>query len=473
MLSRVIIITYTRKNFFYTCPKKESDNYGGGHFKIARKNPTRKQILAKWDPENEAFWKKFGEKIAKQNLYTSTWALTLSFVVWTLWATIAAQLNQIGFNFSQGEIFTLASLPGLVGATCRLFYTYMPGLLGGKNWTLFSTALLLLPIIGLGTALQDTSTSYDTLFMLVALIGIAGGNFSSSMANIGFFFPKKNKGLALGINAGVGNLGVSLIYLTAPILLGMSFGGIFGDPLINVKTGAEVYIQSVCYAWAVPTVLTLVLIWIFMDNLPLPKQSPKSILSIFGNKHTWLMTWIYTCGFGQFIGYSAALMLLLTNEFPEVSMAWGAFLGPFIGAGMRPVGGWLADKFNSGSKVTLYSLILMLASIIVVLLGLQAHSFIMFFAAFLLLFLTTGFVNGASFRMIPYIFNNPFHASLVTGFTAAIAAYGAFLIPKIFGWAYSNFEMVTPAFYVLIGFTVITIAITWIFYARPNSGIKC
>ena len=436
-------------------------------------SPTRKQILAKWDPENEAFWKKFGEKIAKQNLYTSTWALTLSFVVWTLWATIAAQLNQIGFNFSQAEIFTLASLPGLVGATCRLFYTYMPGLIGGKNWTLICTALLLLPIIGLGTALQDTSTTYDELFMLVALLGISGGNFSSSMANIGFFFPKKNKGLALGINAGVGNLGVSLIYLTAPILLGMSFGGIFGDPLINVKTGAEVYIQSVCYAWAVPTVLTLVLIWIFMDNLPLPKQSPKSILSIFGNKHTWLMTWIYTCGFGQFIGYSAALMLLLNNEFPEVSMAWGAFLGPFIGAGMRPGGGWLADKFNSGSKVTLFSLIVMLISIGIVLLGLQTHSFVMFFAAFLLLFLTTGFVNGASFRMIPYIFSNPFHASLVTGFTAAIAAYGAFLIPKIFGWAYSNFEIVTPAFYVLIAFTVITIGITWIFYARPGSGIKC
>ena len=354
--------------------------------KALGENPSRKEILAKWDPENEAFWKKFGERIAKQNLYTSTWALTLSFVVWTLWATIAAQLNQIGFHFSDAQIFTLASLPGLVGATCRLFYTYMPGLLGGKNWTLFSTALLLLPIIGLGSALQDTSTTYDELFMLVALIGVAGGNFSSSMANIGFFFPKKNKGLALGINAGVGNLGVSLIYLTAPILLGMSFGGLFGAPLLNVKTGAEVYIQSVCYAWAVPTVLTLVLIWLFMDNLPLPKQSPKSILSIFGNKHTWLMTWIYTCGFGQFIGYSAALMLLLNREFPEVSMAWGAFLGPFIGAGMRPVGGWLADKFNSGSKVTLYSLILMLASIVVVLLGLQAHSFAMFFAAFLMLF---------------------------------------------------------------------------------------
>lgn len=161
--------------------------------KTLGENPTRKEILSHWEPENENFWKKFGEKIAKQNLYVSTWALTLSFVVWTLWATIAAQLNQIGFNFTDAQIFTLASLPGLVGATCRLFYTYMPGIVGGKNWTLFSTALLLLPIIGLGGALQDTSTSYDTFFMLVAGIGVAGGNFSSSMANIGFFFPKKIK----------------------------------------------------------------------------------------------------------------------------------------------------------------------------------------------------------------------------------------------------------------------------------------
>ena len=347
----------------------------------------------------------------------------------------------------------------------------MPGIVGGKNWTLISTALLLLPIIGLGNALQDTSTSYDTFFMLVAGIGVAGGNFSSSMANIGFFFPKKNKGLALGINAGVGNLGVSLIYLTAPILLGWNLG-IFGAPLIN-SAGKEVFLQNVCYFWAVPTILTLILIWIFMDNLPIPKQSPKSILSIFGNKHTWLMTWIYTCGFGQFIGFSAALMLLLNREFPEVSMAWGAFLGPFIGASMRPVGGWLADKIDSGSKITLYSLFVMLASCVVVLIGIQSHNFAMFFGAFLMLFLTTGFVNGASFRMIPYIFSNPVHSSLVTGFTAAIAAYGAFLIPKIFGWAYSNYNLVTPAFYVLIAFTVITIGFTWIFYARPNSGIKC
>lgn len=435
-------------------------------------NPSRKEILRHWEPENAAFWERYGKRIANQNLAVSTWALVLSFVVWTLWATIAAKLNTVGFHFSDEQIFTLAALPGLVGATGRLFYTYLPGLLGGKTSTLITTALLLLPIIGLGNALQDTTTSYDTFVLLVAFIGIAGANFSASMANIGFFFPKANKGLALGINAGVGNLGVSLIYLTAPLLLGWNLSSVFGDGLLNAH-GDMVYLQNVCYFWAVPTVITLALIALFMDNLPLPKQNPKSILAIFGNKHTWLMCWIYTCGFGSFIGFSAALGLLVAKEFPDVSFSMAAFLGPFIGAGVRPLGGWLADKMGSGSRVTLLSLFLMLGASLVTLMGIQAHNFMLFFGSFLVLFLTTGFINGASFRMIPYIFNNPFHASLVTGFTAAIAAYGAFLIPKIFGWAYASFQSVAPAFYILIGFTLITIVITWYFYDRKSSGLNC
>ena len=372
---------------------------------VLGENPSRRDILAHWNPEDEAFWKKYGERVAKQNLYTSTWALTLAFVAWTMWATIAAQLNQVGFHFTDNEIFTLAALPGLVGATGRLVYTYLPAMVGGRNWTFFSTALLLVPLIGLGNALTDTTTTYDTFVMLVAGIGIAGANFSSSMANIGFFFPKSQKGLALGINAGIGNLGVSLIYLTAPMLLGASFGGLFGDPLINAA-GKEVYLQNVCYFWAIPTALTLVLVWMFMDNLPIPKQSPRSMMSIFGNKHTWLITVIYTCGFGSFIGYSAALALLVNREFP-------------------------------------------------------------------VLFFLTGFINAASFRMIPFVFENPVHASLVTGFTAAIAAYGAFFIPKLFGLSYATQGNVIPAFYFLIGFTMLTIAITWFFYARKGSGIKC
>lgn len=434
-------------------------------------NPSRKEILACWNPEDAGFWEKYGKRIATQNLYTSTWALVLSFVAWALWATIAAKLKFIGFNFSDDQIFTLAALPGLVGATGRLFYTYLPGLIGGRNSTFITTALLLLPLFGLGRALQDPTTSYETFVLLVSFIGIAGANFSASMANIGFFFPKANKGFALGVNAGIGNLGVSLIYLTAPILLGWNLSSLFGEGVPGPD--GMMYVQNVCYFWTIPTALTLVLVWLFMDNLPLPKQSPKSMMSIFGNKHTWLMCWIYTCGFGSFIGFSAALGLLVAKEFPEMPFSYAAFLGPFIGAGIRPVGGLLADKMDSGSRVTLISLFVMLGASFLVLFGVEAHRFPVFFGAFLLLFLTTGFINGASFRMIPYIFNNPFHSSLVTGFTAAIAAYGAFFIPKLFGFAYANYGVVAPAFYILIAFTVSTIGITWYFYDRKNSGIKC
>ena len=439
---------------------------------VLGENPSRRDILAHWDPENEAFWKKYGERVAKQNLYTSTWALTLAFVAWTMWATIAAQLNQVGFHFTDNEIFTLAALPGLVGATGRLIYTYLPAILGGRNWTLISTAALLIPLIGLGGAVTDTSTTYDTFVLLVGILGIAGANFSSSMANIGFFFPKSEKGLALGINAGIGNLGVSVIYLTAPMLLGLSFGGFFGAPLVNAA-GHEIYLQSVYYFWAIPTALSLLLIWFCMDNLPIPRQSPRSMMSIFSNKHTWLLCVIYTCGFGSFIGYSAALALLVNREFPEVSFTYAAFLGPFIGAGVRPIGGWVADKVNSGSKVTLYSLILMLVACIATVMGIQSNNFPLFFGSFLMLFFSTGFINAACFRMIPFVFNNPVHSSLVTGFTAAIAAYGAFFIPKLFGWAYGTQGSVTPAFNILIAFTVLTIAITWFFYVRKGAGIKC
>ena len=434
-------------------------------------NPSRKEILACWNPEDAGFWEKYGKRIATQNLYTSTWALVLSFVAWTLWATIAAKLKFIGFNFSDDQIFTLAALPGLVGATGRLFYTYLPGLIGGRNSTFITTALLLLPLFGLGRALQDPTTSYETFVLLVSFIGIAGANFSASMANIGFFFPKANKGFALGINAGIGNLGVSLIYLTTPILLGWNLSSLFGESVPGPD--GMMYVQNVCYFWTIPTALTLVLVWLFMDNLPLPKQSPKSMMSIFGNKHTWLMCWIYTCGFGSFIGFSAALGLLVAKEFPEMPFSYAAFLGPFIGAGIRPVGGLLADKMDSGSRVTLISLFVMLGASFLVLFGVEAHRFSVFFGAFLLLFLTTGFINGASFRMIPYIFSNPFHSSLVTGFTAAIAAYGAFFIPKLFGFAYANYGVVAPAFYILIAFTVSTIVITWYFYDRKGSGIRC
>ncbi|BEU87884.1 NarK family nitrate/nitrite MFS transporter [Selenomonas sp. TAMA-11512] len=432
-------------------------------------NPSRAEILKNWQPEDPVFWEKYGKKIAKQNLYTSTWALTLAFCVWTLWATIAANLRQVGFQISEAEIFSLAALPGLVGATCRLFYTYMPGILGGRTWTFISTALFLLPLIGLSQALQDTATSYETLTVYVALLGLAGGNFSSSLANIGHFFPIKEKGLALGINGGIGNLGVSLVYFVVPFVIGYGIFGSLSDPGQTRTDGTVIFLQNACYLWLIATIITLFLIVKFMDNLPMPKQSPRSMVSIFGLKHTWIITWIYTCAFGSFIGYSFALGLLSSKEFPEIPITYAAFLGPLIGATMRTVGGWLADRINSGSKVTFASLIGLFFFSIMTYLGIETHRFPIFFGGILAVFLCVGLINGASFRMIPHIIPTPIQASLVTGFSAAIAAYGGFFIPKLFNIAYAEFNNAAPAFYVLIIYTAITIAVTWWFYRRSGS----
>ena len=287
------------------------------------------------------------------------------------------KLNAIGFHFTDEQLFTLAAMPGLVGATGRLIYTYMPGILGGRNWTFVATAFLLIPLWGLAEALQDPTTSYETFFIYVALLGIAGANFSSSMANIGHFFPRSKRGTALGINAGIGNLGVSIIFLMAPIVMGMTF-----LPTRRVAANLERWHYYL---------LTKYLLCGYYSNshhlgshrkihgqLAITKTESRFHDEYFTNKHTWLMTWIYTCGFGSFIGFSVALSLLVNKEFPEIPFAYGAFLGPFIGAGIRPVGGWLADKINSGTKITMLSLIGMFFAAIVIMIGINSHNFLLF-----------------------------------------------------------------------------------------------
>lgn len=440
---------------------------------LSAKTPSRREIVQNWNPEDASFWDACGKKIANQNLYVSTWSLTLSFVAWTLWATVAAQLNAIGFHLSDQQIFTLASLPGLVGATCRLFYTYMPGIIGGKTWTWIATAIMLVPVIGLGQAIQNPATSYETLVLLVSLIGVAGGNFSSSMANIGNFFPRSRKGTALGINGGIGNLGVSLIYLVTPFAISLAaLGNLLGSPQ-TTSAGKELYLQMACYVWVIPILITLWLILRYMDNLPAVTQSPREVIALLSKKHTWVLTWIYTCGFGSFIGYSVALALLVNKEFPEISFTYAAFIGPLISALCRSFGGWWADKIDSGASITFYALILMLLSSLGVLFFIHAHQFTFFFICFLLLFLATGLVNGATFRMMPIVFKDPKQSSLITGFTAAIAAYGAFIIPKIFGWSYATFSSVDTAFYILMMYTSLTIGLTYYYYHRKNAEIKC
>lgn len=427
-------------------------------------HPTRRQILDQWEPEDKAFWQKFGKRIAYRNLTASIIALLLAFCINTLCALVSSQLGNAGFGFTVGQLFLLTALPGLIGATGRIVYTYLPALFGGKNFTFVSTAVLLIPLVGLAYAVQDPTTSFGMFALWFALLGLGLSNFSASMANIGYFFPVATKGTANGLNAGIGNLGVAVTYFVTPLVIGVSMGIGSG---VTTAAGTVLYLQNSCLVWIIPTIVSLVLVAVLMDNLRIPKQSFASLLAIFKNKHTWSMTWIYTCSFGSFIGYSMALALIVKVVFPTVEASYMTFLGPLIGAGLRPVGGWLSDKIHSGAKVLFASFILMLAATIVIIVGIQINSFALFFGSFLVLFLTTGFANGASFRMIPNIFKDRAHSSQVTGFSSAIAAYGAFVIPLLFKSDYFT------ALVVMSVFTLLTIILTWVVYLRKNAEILC
>ena len=432
------------------------------HVEGAGKALSRREILENWDPEDPVFWEQYGRGVAHRNLVVSVAALLLSFVINTLCALVAAQLGNVGFDFDGGQLFLLTARPGLVGATGRLVYTYLPAAFGGRNFTFASTAILLVPLMGLGMAVQDASTPLYAFAFWFAFMGLALSNFSASMANIGYFFPVAKKGTANGINAGVGNLGVAVAYLVTPLAIALPLGNVVAG-----QTGAPIALQNACFAWVVPTLVVLVLVALFMDNLPLPKQSVAQMATIFKNRHTWFMTWIYTCCFGSFIGYSMALALVVGIVFPHVDARYLMFLGPLVGAGLRPVGGWLSDRIESGAKVAFASFALMFASTIVVVAGISTGSFELFFSAFIVLYLGCGLANGASFRMIPNLFTDRFQGSQVTGFTAAIAAYGAFAIPILFRADYA------VAFAVLAVFAAATMVLTWALYARKNAPYKC
>ena len=425
---------------------------------------SRKEVLAQWDPEDPIFWERYGRRVANRNLVVSVLALLLSFVVNTLCALVSSQLGNAGYSFAPEQLFLLTALPGLIGATLRLVYTYLPAIFGGRNTTFACTAILLVPLVGLGAAVQDPNTSFSAFAFWFAFMGLALANFSASMANIAYFFPVAKKGTANGLNAGIGNAGVAVAYLVTPVVVGVSLGLGAGT---TGPDGTAIYLQNACFAWVAPTVVVLALVAAFMDNLPLPRQTASQMAAIFKNKHTWFTTWIYTCSFGSFIGYSMALALIISLVFPEVDARYMMFAGPLIGAALRPVGGWLSDRMDSGARVAFVSFVVMLAATLGAMAGVGAHNFALFFASFLVLFTTTGLANGATFRMIPNIFQDRAQGSQVTGFSAAIAAYGAFFVPVLFRADYM------VALGVLAAFTAATIVLTWAVYARPGAGVRC
>lgn len=449
--------------------------------------------IDEWDPEDASFWERTGKKIAWKNLVISIPSLHFSFAVWLLWSAVAVNLNSIGFNFTVGQLFWLAAIPGLVGPTLRIPHSFLPSILGGwvTHWINVST--LLIPSVWMFIALQDPDTSWSTFMIIGGLCGFGGGNFASSMSNISSFFPTKQQGLALGLNAGLGNLGVSSVQFLTPLVTGSAiFGAIAGGSLLyqegkfldgvwTTTAGGvvkDLWLQNAPFIWIVPTAIFLVLAILFMNSIHAFSIPIKDQLQIFKFRHTWVMTWLYTMAFGSFIGYSAAFPLtikIVYGDLPDAPDGLAlrfAFLGPLIGSLIRPVGGWLSDKFT-GAKVTFFAGLLLIASSLAVTRfthPTDMGTFPAFLGIFLLMFTATGLLNGSTFRMIGVIKQFTFQTrGPVLGWTSAIAAYGAFIIPIVFKGAIESTGAPDRGLYIFVTYYTMSLAILWFFYLRKNA----
>ena len=532
--------------------------------------------ITEWKVEDPGFWESTGKKVASRNLWISIPSLLCGFAVWLMWSMITVQMLNAGFPFKPAELFTLSAIAGLTGATLRIPSSFFIRIAGGRNTIFFTTALLMIPAIGTGIALKDQNTPLAVFQLLAFLSGFGGGNFASSMSNISFFYPKRMQGLALGLNAGLGNFGVTTMQILIPLTMTAGiFGALGGDPVTLVKSsgwilgkipaGTETYIQNAGFVWLLLLVPLAFAGWFGMNNLAteevtphpgspiaammkisgllgigfvtaaaglyiilppplglgapgwakwfvlagilfatvmLMKMVPGDIkpnlqrqFKIFGNKHTWVMSIIYTMTFGSFIGYSAgfALAIKVIFGFTHVMGADGvmvhasnpngpsalayAWMGPFIGALIRPVGGWIADKVG-GAKVTQVTSIVMVASALGVAYFMKAayqsatpeEFFMPFFLLFLVLFTMTGIGNGSTFRTISQVFPKE-QAGPALGWTSAVAAYGAFIIPKVFG---EQIKAGTPenALYGFAIFYAVCLVLNWWFYLGPKAEFK-
>ncbi len=452
-------------------------------------------VITGWNPEDPKSWAESGHAVARRNLWLSIPALTLAFAVWMVWSVVVVNLPAVGFKYSTNQLFWLAALPALCGATLRIFYSFAVPIFGGRRWTAISTASLLLPALGIGFAVQDTGTSYEVMVVLALLCGLGGGNFASSMANINFFFPKAQKGYALGMNAGLGNLGVSFVQFVVPLVITAGvFGALGGESATTAK--GTMWLQNAGFIWVPFIALSAVAAWFGMNDLAEAKASFADQAVIFKRGHNWLMCWLYLGTFGSFIGYSAGFPLLIKSQFPGINALQYAWLGPLVGALIRPLGGWLSDKLG-GARVTFWNFIAMAAGVCAVLQflphGGQGGNFTGFLISFMALFAFAGIGNGSTFRMIPVIFlterqraagpgaaaqeqavkDANKEAAAVLGFTSAIGAYGGFFIPKSYGTSIALTGSPDAALYTFIAFYATCIATTWWFYSRKNAPMPC
>jgi NNP family nitrate/nitrite transporter-like MFS transporter len=443
--------------------------------------------LVDWRPNDPEFWENTGRAIARRNLWISIPCLLLAFAVWIVWSVVVAKLPAVGFDYSTNQLFWLAALPGLSGATLRIFYAFMVPIMGGRLWGALSTALLLIPALGIGYAVQNPDTPYAIFAILALLAGFGGGKFASSMANISFFFPKSEKGHALALNAGLGNAGVSIMQFVVPIVITAGvFGTIGGEPQ-TLTDGGKMWLQNAGFIWVPFVIAATMAAWFGMNDIASAKSSFGEQSIIFTRKHNWVMCWLYTGTFGSFIGYSAGFPLLTQLQFPAIDALRYAFLGPLVGALSRAATGWISDKFG-GARVTFWTFIVMAVAVggIIFFVGIkdQPGAFWGFFAMFIILFFATGVGNASTFQMIPVIMGQEVprlmphlssvdqtrqidrEAAAIIGFTSAIAAYGAFFIPKAYGTSIAITGGPAAALWCFMVFYLTCVAITWYFYAR-------
>jgi NNP family nitrate/nitrite transporter-like MFS transporter len=470
-----------------------------------------------WNPEDEAFWNERGRRIARKNLAFSIFAEHLGFSIWVLWTIIVINLANVGIVLSIPEQFWLTALPNLIGSALRIPYTFAVPRYGGRAWTTFSAGLLLIPALLVAIVVPSgwlADQSHDTQFWVLlgcaATAGVGGGNFSSSMANISFFYPEGRKGFALGLNAAGGNLGVAATQLLVPLVI------IVGVPVAAVKLPVhEVHLAYAGLMWLPFIVAASLGAWLYMDSLSQAKSDGHSYAEALKQPQTWVMSVLYIGTFGSFIGFSFTLPLVIRNTFPEflaqhtfiaTYLAGLGFVGALIGSVARPLGGWLADRLG-GARVTVGVFTGMALATIVAIAGVDNHSFPLFFGAYMVVFLLSGMGNGSTYRMIPSIFAAlgrrrgdddatrvafKRQAAAVIGIAGAIGAFGGFLIQVVLrqaslsvaaavkaaetpaeklAVAQAHADWAIPALWVFVGAYVVFGGITWFVYLRRSFAV--
>ncbi|EAO3465673.1 TPA_asm: NarK family nitrate/nitrite MFS transporter [Salmonella enterica subsp. houtenae serovar 16:z4,z32:-] len=448
-------------------------------------------LLSDWRPENPAFWVSKGKGIARRNLWISVSCLLLAFCVWMLFSAVAVNLNKIGFNFTTDQLFLLTALPSLSGAILRVPWSFMVPLFGGRKWTVFSTVILIIPCAWLGFVVQNPATPFGVFMVIALLCGFAGANFASSMGNISFFFPKARQGSALGINGGLGNLGVSVMQLIAPLVIFLPIFTFLGVRGVPQPDGSLLSLTNAAWIWVPLLAVATLAAWFGMNDISSSKASVASQLPVLKRLHLWLLSLLYLATFGSFIGFSAGFAMLAKTQFPDVNILQLAFLGPFIGALARSAGGVISDKFG-GVRVTLINFIFMAlftALLFLTLPGSGAGSFSAFYLVFMGLFLTAGLGSGSTFQMIAVIFrqitlynvklrggsDEQAQREAVTdtaaalGFISAIGAVGGFFIPKAFGTSLALTGSPVGAMKIFLLFYIACVLLTWLVYGRRKS----